>query len=826
MTDRTERRKLSVDDVTLNIDPKSFGFRSTAELDPLSEIVGQPRALRALDLGTGIRHPNYHIYISGLVGTGRAELITHALRQRISNGSIPSDWVYLNNFNEPDCPLAISFPAGQGVELRQEMETLIERLQESLPKAFKEEDFGKEKEKLRQVYRKKGEEVFDKLEKLASQHGMTVQQLPDGQIIFIPLKDNRPMTQQEIEQLTPEEMQAIESHQDELVDMAGKVIQEQREIQRQLSTDVREVARRFATQLIEPLVSELQEKFDNPKLSEWFDRFKVHVIDNLNRFRDIADMPPQVASMMISEGGADPEQRFLEYRVNVVVDNSQLEEPPIIVEDAPNYRNLFGTIERVVDHAGRVITNFTRIKSGSLLKANGGYLVVNLMDAIIEPFVWKELKRTLKSQSLGIQVQDPFSMFTVSALQPEPIPINIRLVAMGEPLIYHLLYLHDEDFREIFRVKADFDSEMERDAETGLIYGRLVRQLSEKEDLLPFDAPAIAELVCIGARLACDQKKVTSVFSHIADVAREASFWAGKDKLDVVQAEYVRQAVQERVFRSDLIAEKIRGLIADGTLLIQLEGTVVSQINGLAVADLGDYAFGRPSRLTASVGVGTAGIINIERESRMSGSTFDKGMLILEGVLRNFYAGEQPLTLSASIAMEQSYGGVDGDSASVAELLCLLSALADVPLRQDLAVTGSINQWGEVQAIGGVNEKIEGFYDVCHERGLTGTQGVCIPESNVQNLVLRSDIVEAIQQEQFHVWAVSTVDQAIELFTNMPAGDITDKKSFHGRVIRRLSEITELLEQQRLTDTARLLWTPGTPLDLPPDPRPPMPGQD
>ncbi|QDV52217.1 Lon protease family protein [Gimesia fumaroli] len=825
MTNTTEYRELNASEVTLDLDPKSFGFKTTAELDPLTEIVGQPRALRALDLGTGIRHPNYHIYIAGLMGTGQMELVTHALRERVLDASTPPDWVYVNNFDEPDCPLAIHLPTGQGIQLRGDMETLIEQLQESLPKAFKEEDFGKEKEKLRQVYRKRGDEVFDKLLKLAEQHGMTVQQLPDGQILFIPLKDNRPMTQKEIEQLTPEEMKVLDSHQDELVEMAGRVLQEQREIQRQLSTDVREVAQRFAVHLVEPLAVELQQKYDHPKLNEWFDRLKKHIIDHLNLFRDVSDMPPQVAAMMMGEGATDPEQRFLEYHINVVVDNSHLKEPPIIVEDAPNYRNLFGTIERVVDRAGRVITNFTRIKSGSLLKANGGYLVINLMDAIIEPFVWKELKRTLKSRSLGIQVQDPFAMFTVTALQPEPIPLNVRLVALGEPLIYHLLYLHDEDFREIFRVKADFDPEMNRDTETGLIYGRLVRQLSEKEELLPFDASAIAELVCVGARLASDQKKVTSVFSHIADVAREASFWASKKKLKVVKAKYVRQAVQERVYRSDLIAEKIRGLISDGTLLIQVEGTEVSQINGLAVADLGDYAFGRPSRLTASVGVGTAGIINIERESRMSGNTFDKGMLILEGLLRNYYAGEQPLTLSASIAMEQSYGGVDGDSASIAELLCLLSALANVPLRQDLAITGSLNQWGEVQAIGGVNEKIEGFFDVCNESGLTGTQGVCIPESNAQNLVLRDDLVKAIRQKQFHVWAVSDIDQAIELFTGMKAGDISDKRSFHGRVLERLTEIATLLEQQMLTDTGRLLWTPGTPLGLPPDPRPPLPGQ-
>ena len=824
--DMPELRELRADEVTLNIDPKSFGFRSTAELEPLSEIVGQPRALRAFDLGTGIRHPNYHIYVAGLVGTGRAELISHALRQRISDHSVPPDWIYVNHFDEPDYPLAISLPAGQGVQLRHDVDNLIEQLKDSLPKAFKEEDFGREKERLRQVYRKKNEDVFEKLEQLANQYHMAVQQLPDAQILFIPLKDGRPVTQEEAEQLSPEEMESIESHQEELMQLAERVMQEQREIQRQLSIDVREVARRFARQLIEPLVSDLQKKFDHPKLSAWFDRFQEHVIEHLNRFRDISEMPPQMAAMMLSEGGPDPEQRFLDYRVNVVVDNSQRKEPPIIVEDSPNYRNLFGAIERVVDRAGRVITNFTRIKAGSLLEANGGYLIVNLMDALIEPFVWKELKRALKSQSLEIQIQDPFSLFTVSALQPEPIPLSVRIVALGEPLIYHLLSLHDEDFREIFRVKADFDSEMDLGAETGQIYGQLVRQLSEKEELLAFDAEAVAELVRAGARLASDQTKVTSIFSHVADVAREASFWASRKGAKLVGPEDIRQAVQERVFRSDLIAEKIRDLIAEGTLLIRTEGTRVGQVNGLAVADLGDYAFGRPSRLTASVGVGTAGIINIERESRLSGRTFDKAMLILEGYLRNVYAGQQPLALSASIAMEQSYGGIDGDSASVAELLCLLSALADVPLRQDLAVTGSVNQWGEVQAIGGVNEKAEGFFDVCREAGLSGTQGVCIPAANVRNLVLRPDVVEAVRQEQFHVWAVSSVEEAIELFTGIPAGTVSDEKSFHGRVRYRLSEIINSLRQQKTTDTGRVLWTPGAPGESQPDPRPPLPGQE
>ena len=826
MSDAPTIHKLDAAEATLAVDPSSFGFTSTAELEPLEGIVGQPRAMRALDLGTGIHHPNFHIYVAGLIGTGRSELLRRALRERISDDSVPPDWVYLNSFAEPDRPLAVNLAAGLGAQLRKDMQDFVEHLQESLPKAFKEESFDAEKQKLRQEYRKKGEEVFEQLEDLAGQHNMNVHQLPDGQIVFIPLKDGKPMSPEEVEQLSPEELAELESHQDELLELAGRVIQQQHEIQRQLSSDVRGVARAFARRLLAPLIAQLKQRYDIDRLNDWFDHLEDHVLDHLNRFRETSDTPPSVAAMLAGEAPAEPEELFLEYRVNVVVDNSRLEKPPIIIEDAPHYRNLFGTIERVVDRAGRVITNFSRIKSGSLLRANGGYLIVNLMDALAEPFVWKELKRALKSRSLEIQVHDPYSMFTVSTIQPEPIPLHVKLVAIGEPLVYHLLYLHDEDFREIFRVKADFDSDLDRDEETGRTYGRFLRGLCEQEELADFDAGAVAELIQLGARMVGDQRKVTSVFSHIADVAREADYWARRDNAQSIGAGHVRQAVREHVFRSDLVSEKIRDVIADGTLLIDVEGTAIGQVNGLSVANLGDYAFGRPSRLTASVGVGSHGIVNIERESRMSGRTFDKGMLILEGVLRNRYAGDQPLALSASIAMEQSYGGVDGDSASVAELLCLLSVLADVPLRQDLAVTGSINQWGQVQAIGGVNEKVEGFFDVCRDRGLTGTQGVCIPDANVSSLVLRPDVVDAIAAGEFHVWAVTDIDEAIELFTGMTAGTIDDKDSFHGRVRRRLREIIGTLRNEKTTDAGHVLWVPGGGGEMPPDPRPRIPGRE
>jgi len=602
--------------------------------------------------------------------------------------------------------------------------------------------------------------------------------------------------------LTPEELAELENRQQKLIEMAAEVLSRQQDIERELTADVREVASTFAKRLIEPMVAEIAQRYDSPKVRDWLERLKTHMVEHLDRFRE--RVLPSALLALGEEHASDHEERFLDYRVNLVVDNSQLQTAPVLLEDAPNYRNLFGTIERVVDRFGRVITNFTRIKSGSLLRANGGYLVLNLMDALTEPFVWKELKRTLKSGTLEIEAYDPFSIFTVSALQPESIPLNVKLIALGDPLVYHLLYLYDEDFREIFRVKADFDTEMTRDKECASLYGRFVRKLSDTEGV---------------------QRKLSSAFSRVADVIRESDYWARQDHAVVVSEQHVRRALHERVYRSDLIAEKIRELISDGTLLIDLQGTSIGQLNGLAVADLGDYVFGRPSRVTASVGVGAAGVVNIERESQLSGRTFDKGILILEGYFRNTYAREHALALSAGIAMEQSYGGIDGDSASVAELLSLLSALAEVPLRQEVAITGSINQRGEIQAVGAVNDKIEGFFDVCRERELSGKQGVCIPAANVQNLVLRPDVVAAISDRRFHVWAIRSIDQAMQLLGGIPAGSIDQPESFHGRVMQRLNRMALALRQRRGTDTGGHLWTPGALPGPPPDPRPPLPGR-
>ncbi|MGQ9662064.1 MAG: Lon protease family protein [Kiritimatiellia bacterium] len=817
-------RRLSAAQVDWKPPAGRKSFRTTDELEPLDKVLGQDRGLRALELGLGIDRPTYNIYVAGLSGTGKKDTIRRLLSERVAKGNPPPDWAYIHNFDDPDRPIAVDLPAGQGVELQHAVDSFIAMLKEELPKAFAQEDFSREKHRISRIYEERNQAVFAELEQKARERGLTVQAVPTGQIVLIPLKPNgQPMTPEEFEQLADQDKEQITGRQREMAELMENFVNRGRELRRQLTADVKEVERNFAARIITPPLEKILARFPHPKLKSWGDKLRTHILEHLDDFQQSEPHPSDPTELLLGRIPGRP--RLTEYRVNVVVDNSKLDGPPVVIEESPSYKNLFGTIGGYVDRFGRIVGDFTHIRAGSLLRANGGYLVLNMWDALVEPLVWKELKRSIKCGSIEFHAFDPLGLFTSLAIRPEPIPLKVKLVVIGNPLLYHLLYIYDEDFAEVFRVKADFAVEWDLDKDGVHWLGRFVKKLQQTEGVPAFDVGAVRELTRTSVRLAANRTKLTAEFSRLADVVREAAYWAHKAEARIVTAEHVQQAIRERVYRCNMIEEKIRELIREGTLLISAEGSQVGQVNGLALVNLGDYSFGRPSRVTASVGVGAAGVVNIERESKLSGATYDKAMLILEGYLRNTYAQHHPIALSAGITMEQSYGMIDGDSASVAELACLLSAIARIPLRQDIAITGSVNQWGQVQAVGGINEKIEGFFDVCAQQGLTGKQGVCIPAANQRHLVLRPDVVDAIKRRRFHIWTVEHVDQVLTLMSGIPAGNIQKRNSFHWRVDQRLQEMVAALREQRAMAVERGSVTIATPQPGQRDPRPPLQGK-
>jgi ATP-dependent Lon protease len=761
-------------------------FSSTRELTGAKEFFGQERALAALELGLGVSGSGYNIFVSGLAGAEKLETLRDWLAQHAAKAPTPGDWVYVHNFRHPDAPRAIYLQPGQGSRLKQIMQDLIKTLKEELPKAFRQEAFDKEKSLLTEKYNARTQELNAQFAALAQEQGFQIQVGARGHLYFIPIVNGKPLQRpQDFANLSDEERREVERRQQELSVEMERLTRKQQEIMREMEEDIRAVERRFCENLLIPILTRIQTELKNDEVGEYLAEVKEHVLNNLDDFKE-ASMP------MISFPFAPPPRErdpFLEYDVNVVVDNAKTAGAPVIVESSPTYLNMFGTIERVVDRFGRVVTNFTRIKSGSFLRAHGGYLIFSLEDAITEPAVWKVLKRTLRSKRIEMETYEPFAMFSASGLKPEPVKVDTKVIVLGSSFLYHLLYTWDEEFHEIFKLRADFNPVMERDEDHQLAYAQWVGNLCNEEGLPHLDRSGIERLIEFGARQAGDRDKVLASYAEIADLVREAAFWARKEDRQLVSARQVEKALESRVFRSNRVEEDIRDLIAKGTILVDIDGTKVGQANGLSVMEIGGYAFGRPSRVTASVGMGQAGIINIERESHLSGSIHDKGVLILAGYLRNRFGQNQPLALSASLCFEQSYGGVEGDSASSTELYALLSRLANIPLRQDIAVTGSVNQWGEVQAIGGVNEKIEGFFDVCRAIGLTGRQGVLIPEANIRHLVLRSDVIDAVANGKFHIYPVRTIDEGLAILSGATADGRLGFESINELVSKRLKEL-------------------------------------
>ncbi|MBS4015772.1 MAG: AAA family ATPase, partial [Candidatus Latescibacteria bacterium] len=710
---------------------------------------------------------------------------------------VPDDILYVNNFDDPDAPILIRLPAGRGDEFQRTMNELIDYLIKNIPQIMESDEYQRRKNKIVESFKEKSQTIAREFEKQVQAEGFGLAQSPIGrpQLVYIfseqqydlvglaSLLEEKKITKEQYEQTRDKYYKFLEQ-----LDEVFKKI-------KQVEKETREALVKLDDKTIKPVVSdrikEIKDIFDNPKIIQYLVEVEKAIKAGIERFI------PQEKKPSISD--FDP---YLEFRVNVLVDNSKGKNAPVIFENTPTYKNIFGTIERVWDRRGQWRTDFTKIKAGSLLKADGGFLVINALDAVLEPGVWTTLKRTLRNRLLEISAFDPVSMMSISGLKPEPIPINLKVIMIGDTYVYNILYEHDEDFKKVFKVRADFDWVMPLSSDTIKQYAKVIKAITEKEKLQPFDKTAIAAIIENGIRIAERQNRLSTQFNIITDVLKEANYWAIKDKAKIVTKKYVEKAIEERIERVKLIEEKIQEMIEQGTIFIDTEGSVVGQVNGLSVYDTGEYSFGKPSRITARTGVGASGVINIEREAELSGPIHSKGVYILSGYLRDKYAQDKPMALSASLCFEQSYGGVEGDSASSAELYALLSSLANIPLRQDLAVTGSVNQKGEVQPIGGVNQKIEGFFTVCKAKGLTGNQGVLIPHANIEDLMLKNDVIESAKQGKFHIYAVKTINQGIELLTSIEAGEkdakgAYPKDSINYLVDKRLKELVKIWKDFR-----------------------------
>lgn len=758
---------------------------TTDECQGCEDIIGQEQALKSIRTGLEIKSRGYNIFITGMVGTGRTTTIKKFLEKIRTREETPEDLLYVNNFEKPEEPLLLTLPAGQGRILKDSLEKLVSMLRLNIPELLKSQYFQERKQSILEVQQRKQKEILQQFEELVAEEGFAVIQVPMGLFTrpdLIPVVDGQPTPFSKLELLVKEDkfpkkkLEELKKKYEQLTEQLEKVIAALKAVDEETSVQLRNLEIEACTPLIKGALNDLRNRLASENVRKYLEEIEKHLIQDIDLFK------PQPKEVMEADG-FDP---FLPYRVNLLVDNSDQTGAPVVIENYPNYTNLFGTIEYSYTRFGVGQTDFTKIKAGSFLRANGGYLVLNALDVLTEPGVWTTLMRTMR---YGLfEIQNPISLFLVSTarMKPQPIKCRVKVILIGDDYLYNLLYFLDEDFKKIFKVKAEFDSEMHRDNQTISDYVRFAKKIIDEDNLLPMDRTGLAAVVEFGVRLAGRKNKLSTRFHLISDVIRESDYWAKQAGKKVISREDVEKAIAEKVERVNLVERKIQELIEEGTLLIDTEGKVVGQVNGLAVYDTGELTFGKPTRITARTSTGRAGLINIEREADLSGKTHNKGVLILAGYLRGKYAQDKPFALSASIAFEQSYSGVDGDSASSTEAYAILSSLSGLPLRQDIAVTGSINQKGEIQPIGGVNEKIEGFFAVCRARGLTGTQGVIIPHQNVKNLMLKEEVVRAVAEGKFHIYPIKTVDEGMEILTGVKAGERLPDGSYEPETVNAL----------------------------------------
>ncbi len=771
-------------------DPESLSFTLTDELPYVPMIIGQERAVEAIHFGLDIQSPGFNIFVMGPVGTGRRSILARIVREQAAQAQKPNDWVYVNHFTDPGTPRAISLPPGRGSELRADMERFNSGLVDRLLQAFETDQYAEAREKLEQQFREMQQTELVAVETACRERGFALVRSPSG-LYISPLRNGELLSPELYSQLPADERAGLEHDLKLLEDMLGSAMRRWRELERRTQADIERLDREVANFTVSPLIQELRERYiDQAEVQEYLTEVLQDIVENIDIFRSAG------------EGDAEDDSGSLldiplgqRYRVNLLVDNSHGQGAPVIIEDVPTYDKLFGRIEYDV-RRGATITDYTLIRPGALHRANGGYLILDAESLMDEPYVWSGLKRALFGGLIRIESPDGQQLVRSVTPIPEPIPLRVKVILRGSPAIYYALYAYDEDFAKLFKVLADFDSEMERTAEAEATYVQFIRALCEDEHLLPFTKEAVARVIEHGARLAENQNRLSTQFGQVADLVREAAYWAQKWQHSAVSRADVLAALAQQKRRVSLGEEYARRAIVEGRHVITTTGERVGQINGLTVLSVGGYRYGLPSRITARAYIGRGNVLDIHREIQLSGPIHSKGLLTLAGYFGGQYGVERSLSMEASLNFEQTYEDIDGDSASCAELCVLISAMAEVPLRQDLAITGAVDQYGQILPIGAVNEKIEGFFDVCAQRGLTGTQGVIIPTRNARDLMLREDIGEAVGAGRFHIYAIETVDEGLELLTGLPAGGRDEQGEFpadsiHARVLARLKKFAE-----------------------------------
>lgn len=783
---------------------------SSCEVPAIDGVIGQDRAVRALSFGLGMDAPGYHIFVSGQPGTGKTTYVQASVEQAAATAAAPSDWCYVHNFSDTDCPLAIGLLAGQGRVFQRDMAQLVADLLDSVPKAFENSDFEQQKDNLVESFQKTMQEKLQAMQQEATAASYLFKPTP-GKFIMLPLLNDKPLSQEDFLKLPAEEREAIERAGHQLENKLEAILHEGRILERQTEDQIAELEKQITMGVAHPALTKMKEKYSvNAKLLAYLEAVEKDIEENHERFLSSdedeepdTEKPSKPAVHSLADGGAGTislgsalaslasDQDELDvYKVNVLVSHEKAAGAPVVMESYPHFYNLFGKIE-YRSQLFSADSDFTMIKAGALHRANGGYLILQAKDVLTEPLVWEQLKRALKYQQAVIEnIGEQYRYTPTVAMRPEPIPLKVKVILIGIPL-YYLYLTQDEDFTKLFKVRVDFDTEMARTQENIYKYVAFVSSLCRKDQSIHLNRAALGQIVEYGSRLAGHQDKLSTQFNEVGEIVYEAIALAKTEQAETVDARHVDLAIRERRYRANRLEEKIQEQILHGKILISTSGVAIGQVNGLSVIESGAYWFGQPSRITAVTFMGRSGVVNIERETEMSGQIHSKGVLTLAGFLGQRFAQDKPLSLTAQVTFEQNYEGVDGDSASSSELYAILSSLADLPLRQSLAVTGSVNQHGEIQPIGGATEKIEGFFDICKAKGLSGEQGVLIPAGNTDHLMLKDDVLDAVKAGQFHIYAVRTIEEGIELLSGMAAGsrnpdDRYPEDTVFGRVDKKL----------------------------------------